>query len=90
MRIKRFRNSFAVSQDAECLATGDSKGTIKVFSMADFSLIYQSASQDPVSDLWFAPDPRRLYDVRSSHSNFQEPNALLRTIQVDRNERRQR
>lgn len=71
-------NSFAVSQDAKCLATGDPNGIVKLFSMADFSLVYQFASQDPVFDLCFAPDSRRLYDVRGSHSNVWEPNALIR------------
>ena len=71
-------NSFAVSQDAKCLATGDPNGIIKLFGMADFSLVYQFASQDPVFDICFAPDSRRLYDVRGSHSNVWEPNALIR------------
>lgn len=70
--------SFAVSQDAKCLATRDPNGIIKLFGMADFSLIYQFASQDPTFDLCFAPDSRRLYDVRGSHSNVWEPNALIR------------
>ena len=71
-------NSFAVSQDAKCLATGDPNGIIKLFSMAEFSLVYQFASQDPVFDLCFAPDSRRLYDVRGAYSNVWEPNALIR------------
>lgn len=71
-------NSFAVSQDAKCLATGDPNGIIKLFGMADFSLVYQFASQDPIFDVCFAPDSRRLYDVRGSHGNVWEPNALIK------------
>ena len=71
-------NSFAVSQDAKCLATGDPNGIIKLFGMADFTLVYQFASQDPIFDLCFAPDSQRLYDVRGSHSNVWEPNALIK------------
>lgn len=71
-------NSFAVSQDAKCLATGDPNGIIKLFGMADFGLVYQFASQDPVFDVCFAPDSRRLYDVRGSHGNVWEPNALIK------------
>ena len=71
-------NSFTVSQDAKCLATGDPNGIIKLFGMADFNLVYQFASQDPVFDLCFAPDSRHLYDVRGSHSNVWEPNALTK------------
>ena len=70
--------SFAVSQDAKCLATGDPHGIIKLFDLADFSLVYQFASQGSVFDLCFAPNSRRLYDVRGSHSNVWEPNALIR------------
>ena len=71
-------NSFVVSQDAKCLATGDPNGIIKLFSLANFSIVYQFASQDPVFDLGFGPDSRRLYDVRGSYGNVWEPNALLR------------
>ena len=58
-------SSFAVCHDARCIATGDPNGIIKLSGMVDFSLVYQFASQDPVFDLCFAPDSRRLYDVRS-------------------------
>ena len=70
-------SSFTVSRDAKCLATGDPYGIIKLFDMADFNLVYQLASQDAVFDLCFAPDSRRLYDVRGSHSNVWEPNSLI-------------
>lgn len=72
-------NFFPIGQDAKNLATGDSNGIIKLFSMADSSLVYQFASQYPIFDLGFAPDSsRRLHDVRGSHSNVWEPNALIR------------
>lgn len=71
-------NSIVVSQDAKCLATGDPNGIVKLYSLADFNLVYQFASQDPVFDLCFAPDSRRLYDVRGSYGNVWEPDALLR------------
>lgn len=71
-------NSIVVSQDAKCLAAGDPNGIVKLYSLADFNLVYQFASQDPVFDLCFAPDSRRLYDVRGSYANVWEPDALLR------------
>ena len=74
--------SFAISQDARCLATGDPDGIIKLYSMADFSIVYQFASQDPVFDLGFAPDTRRLYDVRGSYGNVWEPDPLLRLAEA--------
>lgn len=71
-------NSIVVSQDAKCLAAGDPNGIVKLYSLVDFNLVYQFASQDPVFDLCFAPDSRRLYDVRGSYGNVWEPDALLR------------
>lgn len=71
-------NSIAVSQDARCLATGDPNGIIKLYEMKDLKLVYQFASLDPVFDLSFAPDSRRLYDVRGSYANVWEPDYLLR------------
>ena len=81
-------NSISVSQDAKCLATGDPNGIIKLYSLADFSLVYQFASQDPVFDLCFAPDSRRLYDVRGSYANVWEPAALLRLSEATDNSAR--
>lgn len=71
-------NSIAVSQDARCLATGDPNGIIKLYDMKELKLVYQFASQDPVFDLSFAPDSRRLYDVQGSYANVWEPDYLLR------------
>lgn len=71
-------NSIVVSQDAKCLAAGDPTGIVKLYSLADFNMVYQFASQDPVFDLCFAPDSRRLYDIRGSYGNVWEPDALLR------------
>ena len=71
-------NSIVVSQDGKCLAAGDPNGIVKLYSLSGFHLVYQFASQDPVYDLCFAPDSRRLYDVRGSHGNVWEPDALIR------------
>ena len=71
-------NSIVVSQDAKCLAAGDPNGIVKLYSLATFELVYQFASQDPVYSLCFAPNSRRLYDVRGSYGNVWEPDTLLR------------
>ena len=76
--IRTGANSISISQNAKCLATGDPNGVIQLYSLANFKLVYQFASQDPVFDLCFAPDSRRLYDVRGSYANVWEPAALLR------------
>lgn len=76
--------TMAMSLDGNFFATGDARGTIKVFSTADFCLVYQLASQDSVLDLTFSPDSRRFYDIRGSYTNVWEPNALIKlTDQTD-------
>ena len=71
-------SSIVVSQDAKCLAAGNPHGIIKLYDLTDFNLVYQFASQDPVFDLCFAPNSRRLYDVRGSYGNVWEPDELMR------------
>jgi WD40 repeat protein len=68
----------AVSQDGSLLATGDTGGTVKVFTASDLTLVYQLSSQDHVLDISFSTDSRRLYDIRGSFGNVWEPNALIR------------
>jgi WD40 repeat protein len=67
-----------VSWDGSLIATGDAVGTIKIYATADFSVLYQLASQDPVHHLSFSSDSRQLYDVRGSYGNVWEPNTLVR------------
>lgn len=70
-------NNLAVSRDGNLFATGDGKGTVKVFTTSGFGLLYQLASQDPVCDIVFSPDSHRFYDVRGSYVDVWEPNALM-------------
>lgn len=67
-----------ISRDGSLIATGDAIGTIKIYTAADFSLLYQLSSQDPVLHLSFSTDSRRLYDVRGAYGNVWEPNTLVR------------
>lgn len=67
-----------LSKDGNLFATGDVHGTIKVYTTAQFKLIYQLSSQDPVLGLAFSPDSRRLYDIRGYYGNAWEPDALMR------------
>ncbi|KAI3541456.1 NACHT and WD domain-containing protein [Colletotrichum filicis] len=71
-------NKMVVSRDGSLIATGDPRGTIKIFATADFSLLYQLSSQDFVNDLAFSSDSRRLYDMRGPYGNVWEPNTLIR------------
>ncbi|KAI9715530.1 MAG: hypothetical protein M1828_000782 [Chrysothrix sp. TS-e1954] len=74
--------TMAVSPDGRCIAAGDPHGIIKLYDLSTFNLVYQFASQNPVYDMAFAPDARRLYDVRGPIGNAWEPNALLRLVEA--------
>jgi WD40 repeat protein len=73
-------NKLAVNRDGALCATGDANGTIKVFHTANFSLCYRLCSEDPVLDLSFSFDSRRVYDVRGTYANMWEPNILVRIV----------
>ncbi|CAN9417971.1 unnamed protein product [Alternaria alternata] len=68
----------AISGDGNLFATGDVRGTIKVYTTNTFRLMYQLVSQDSVLGLAFSADQRRVYDVRGYYGNAWEPTALVR------------
>lgn len=68
----------AISRDGDLFATGDVRGTVKLYTTSDFCLLYQLASEDSILGLAFSPDLRRFYDVRGHYGNAWEPNALMR------------
>ncbi|KAF1836460.1 NACHT and WD domain protein [Decorospora gaudefroyi] len=76
--IRTGASRLAMSGDGNLFATGDVRGTIKVYNTNDFRLLYQLASQDSVLGLAFSADQHRLYDVRGYYGNTWEPAALVR------------
>ena len=68
----------AISGDGNLFATGDVRGTVKVYTTSDFCLLYQLASEDSILGLVFSPDLHRFYDIRGYYCNAWEPNALMR------------
>ena len=68
----------AISRDGSLFATGDVRGTVKLYTTSDFCLLYQLASEDTVLGLVFSPDQNRFYDIRGYYGNAWEPNALMR------------
>ncbi|KAH8653538.1 hypothetical protein BX600DRAFT_82211 [Xylariales sp. PMI_506] len=68
----------AINRDGNLFATGDGHGRVKIYTTAEFSLIYQLAAQETVFGLAFSPNSRRLYDIRGYYANAWEPNTLLR------------
>jgi hypothetical protein len=73
---------FTVNGDGSLVATGDTMGTIKILASADFSLVYQLSSKNPVLNLFFRPDLSRLYDIRGQYGNIWEPNTLVRLAET--------
>jgi WD40 repeat protein len=68
----------AISRDGNLFATGDVRGTVKVYTTSDLDLLYQLVSEDSVLGLAFSPDLRRFYDIRGYYGSAWEPNALMR------------
>ena len=68
-----------ISPDGKLFLTSDSKGTVKIWSLASFAVIYQLSSEHLVMGLAFSPDCQRFYDLRGSSVNAWEPNCLLRS-----------
>ena len=71
-------STLALSGDGNVFATGDVRGTVKVYTTFDFCLLCQLASEDTVLGLVFSPDINRFYDIRGYYGNAWEPNALLK------------
>lgn len=67
-----------VSPDGNLFVTSDSNGTVKVWSFAYFSVVYQLSSENLVTGLAFSPDCKRFYDLRGPSINAWEPNSLIR------------
>ena len=67
-----------ISPDGKLFLTSDSRGNVKIWSLAHFAVIYQLSSEHLVMGLAFSPDCKRFYDLRGSSVNAWEPNCLLR------------
>lgn len=76
-------DEIGVSPDGKLFITSDGDGTIKIWNMTYFSVVYQLYSEDPVIDLAFSPDCRRFYDLRWSSLNIWEPNSLVRLAEAE-------
>ena len=76
--VRTTADEIEASPDGRLFVTSDSSGTVKVWSFAYFSVIYQLSSENLVAGLAFSPDCRRFYDLRGSSINAWEPNSLIR------------
>ncbi|KAI9770636.1 MAG: hypothetical protein M1840_003228 [Geoglossum simile] len=75
-----------VDQDGTFLLTSNNNGTLSVWTIPRFNLIYRLCYEEFVRDLAFSPDGQRIYDTRGSLCNVWEPDALIRLEEPDRDE----
>ncbi|KAK3347044.1 hypothetical protein B0T25DRAFT_553490 [Lasiosphaeria hispida] len=66
------------------LLTGNYTGTLSVWALPRMNLVYRLRSEEFVRDLCFSPDSQRIYDVRGSICNVWEPDFLVRSDEMDR------
>ena len=78
IRVQARAHFLAVSLDGSLVATADTGGTVKVYTTADFTLLYQLSSPDHLLNISFSTDSRRLYDIRGTYGNVWEPSVLVR------------
>ncbi|KAH7310789.1 hypothetical protein B0I35DRAFT_439689 [Stachybotrys elegans] len=76
-----------LNQDGTYLLTSSNDGSISVWSLPKFNLIYRLRSDDFVRDLAFSPDGQRIYDVRGSGCNVWAPDVLVRSNDLEMNEK---
>ncbi|QVM10198.1 hypothetical protein D8B26_004859 [Coccidioides posadasii str. Silveira] len=76
----------ATSDDGTLLLTSSNTGTLSVWTVSNFNLIYRLYCGPFVRDLTLSPDNQRIYDVRGSICNVWEPDALVRLEEGDQEE----
>lgn len=74
----------AASPDGRTLATGDTRGTINLFSFETLRLIYHiTAYEYDIKALVFASNSLRFFDIRGNNCNAWEPSVLVRKDSSD-------
>jgi WD40 repeat protein len=72
-----------ISHDGNLLLTSDNAGTLSLWTLPKFHLIYRLEYEEFVRDLAFSPDSQRFYDVRGAICNVWEPDVLIRPDEPD-------
>ncbi|KAI1077810.1 hypothetical protein F5B20DRAFT_572038 [Whalleya microplaca] len=78
--------SMTLSQDGNFLLTSDVNGTLSIWVIPEYRLVYQLKYDELVTDLAFCPDGTRFYDLRGSFCNIWEPETLIRADEVDQDD----
>ena len=75
-----------ISKDGNFLLTSGANGTLSVWGLPRFHLLYRLFFEELVRDLTFSPDGQRIYDSRGSICNVWEPDVLTRHEEVWRDD----
>ncbi|KAF1982271.1 hypothetical protein K402DRAFT_415046 [Aulographum hederae CBS 113979] len=76
----------ALNRDGTLLLTSNHNGTLSVWTHPKFNLVYRLLYDEFVRDLAFSPDGQRIYDTRGSLCNVWEPDALIQSEDIERDE----
>ena len=72
-----------LSHDGSLLLTSDVNGTLSIWTVPDYRLTYRLKYEELVTDMAFSPDGTRFYDIRGTFCNVWEPDALIRSQDID-------
>lgn len=72
-----------MSNDGVLFATSDIGGIIKIWNYQHFAMVYQLSCDNGITDIYFSPDCRRIYDLNGSQCNVWEPNVLIRLTEIE-------
>ncbi|KAL9044349.1 MAG: hypothetical protein Q9214_002508, partial [Letrouitia sp. 1 TL-2023] len=75
-----------LTKDSSFLLTSDPRGTLSVWALPRFNLIYKLFYEEIVRDLAFSPDSQRIYDSRGALCNVWEPDVLIRHEDTERDD----
>lgn len=78
--------AMVLNSDGTLLLTSDVHGTLSIWSVPGYRLSYQLKFDELITDLAFAPDSTRFYDIRGTFCNVWEPEALIRPTEMDRDD----
>ncbi|KAL8818633.1 MAG: hypothetical protein Q9223_002770 [Gallowayella weberi] len=72
-----------LSHDGTLLLTSDVNGTLSIWTVPEYRLTYRLKYEELVTDMAFSPDGTRFYDIRGTFCNVWEPDALIRSQDLD-------
>lgn len=76
----------SLNVDGTLLLTSSNSGSISVWGLPKFNLVYRLHCDGFVRDLAFGSDAQRIYDVRGSGCNVWAPDALIGSDEPEREE----